>query len=304
VETGDIDIARCLVNELGADVNKADEQGSTPLYIALQLGNLEMMRCLVKELGADARRVRKAGNSLLNVAAQKGHLAVMRCLVKELGTDVDQEDNLGCSPFQIAAQEVNVIFLPHMGSHSVASLSPYLSPYLSPWTSRLVEELGADANKTNVLGWSPLFSASWIGHLEVMQCLVELGANINRAATDGSTLLMMAAGHMHHKIVRYLLKHGANPQALHESLGTAADISKGMRAPGEQTAYLQARTHCANPSCTNAGLKKCERCLQVYFCGSACIRAHWSAHKVECKAAACNLKAARGTSSSSSSSSS
>jgi ankyrin repeat protein len=65
------------------------------LYIALQLGNLEMMRCLLKELGADVKRARKAGNSSLHVAAQKGDLAVMRCLVKELGADVDQEDNLG-----------------------------------------------------------------------------------------------------------------------------------------------------------------------------------------------------------------
>jgi hypothetical protein len=28
-----------------------------------------------------------------------------------------------------------------------------------------------------------------------------------------------------------------------------------MNAPAEETAYLQARAHCANPSCTNAGLK-------------------------------------------------
>jgi hypothetical protein len=51
----------------------------------------------------------------------------------------------------------------------------------------------------------------------------------------------------------------------------------------EQTAYLEARTHCVNPGCDGAGLKKCAGCLKVFFCGPACIRAHWPAHKVECK---------------------
>jgi hypothetical protein len=141
----------------------------------------------------------------------------------------------------------------------------------------------------------------------VVQCLVEFGADVNFATVDGSTPLMTAAQRMHHKIAQYLLKHGADPQASHKWQGrvlgniTAADFSGHTNAPAEETAYLEARTHCANPGCTNAGLKKCERCLQVYFCGNACIRAHWFEHKAECKAAAVKLKAARGSSSSSSS---
>jgi hypothetical protein len=130
----------------------------------------------------------------------------------------------------------------------------------------------------------------------VVQCLVEeLGAVGNLATTNGGTPLIAAAGIMHHKVVRYLIKHDANTQASHNGPGaTAATISRIQEAPAEQTAYLEARTHCANPGCTNAGRKKCERCLQTYSCGSPCIRAHWPAHKAECKAAAAKLKAARG----------
>jgi hypothetical protein len=106
--------------------------------------------------------------------------------------------------------------------------------------------------------------------------LVELGADVNQTAIDGSTPLMIAAVELHHDIVRDVLKHGADAQATatRKDYGTAADASQFKNTPAEETAYLQARTHCANPSCTNAGLKKCERCLKVYFCGSACIRAH------------------------------
>jgi ankyrin repeat protein len=134
--------------------------------------------------------------------------------------------------------------------------------------------------------------------------LVELDADINQATKSGGTPLVIAAGQLHHDIVRYLLKRGAKPQASHDEFGTAADVSRYKNAPAAETAYLQARTHCANPNCTNAGLKKCERCLQSYFCGNACIRAHWPAHKAECKAAAAKLKAVANASSSSSSSSS
>jgi ankyrin repeat protein len=103
--------------------------------------------------------------------------------------------------------------------------------------------------------------ATVAGHLNVFCCLVELGADVNHATIDGSSPLMIEAGQLHHDIVRYLLKHGAKPQASHDEFGTAADLSRYQNAPAAETAYLQARTHCANPNCTNAGLKKCERCL-------------------------------------------
>jgi hypothetical protein len=200
-------------------------------------------------------------------------------LVKELGADVNPENVNECTPLQLAAQQGRLEMV-----------------------QCLVKELGADVNRADNRGCSPLFLAAQESRLEVVQCMViELGADTNLATQNGSTPLMVAAKKMHYKIVRFLLKHGADPQASHHEGGTAADISHLASAPGEQTAYLEARTHYANPDCTNAGLKKCERCLVAYFCGRACIRAHWPAHKAECKVAAAKLKAARGASSSSSS---
>jgi hypothetical protein len=131
--------------------------------------------------------------------------------------------------------------------------------------------------------------------------LLSFGADINLATDGNITPLMIAALKMQPKIVRYLLKQGADAQKVHPEYGTAADAYILYDAPPEETAYFLARMHCANPSCANAGLKKCERCLEVYFCGSACIRAHWLAHKAECTVAA--AKIAIGIKSSSSSSS-
>jgi ankyrin repeat protein len=248
------------------------------LYYAILHGKYEVVQCLAQELGADVNQASAEDWTPLFVASGLGNLRIVQYLVNELGADVNQADSEGHTPVFAAAG---------MGKVDMVRL--------------LVEELGADVNQADNEVCTPLYFAAQKGGLEMVKCVVdELGAEVNQATGDGSTPLMAAAEKMHHKVVRYLLKHGADPQASHNLVPTAADISRMHGAPAEQTAYLQARTHCANPSCTNAGLKKCERCLQAYFCGSACIRAHWPSHKTECKAAAAKLKAARGASSSSS----
>jgi ankyrin repeat protein len=79
---------------------------------------------------------------------------------------------------------------------------------------------------------------------------------VNKAAHDRRTPLVLASYGKHAAVVVWLLKHGADAQAS-SKFGTAAEISKRSGAPAEQTAYLEARTHCANNGCDGAGLKKC-----------------------------------------------
>jgi hypothetical protein len=250
-----------------------------PLCIAVGLSMYEVAQYLVGELEADVNLADDLNFTPLSIAAQVGDLMMVQYLVNELEADVNRADAEGRTPLSVAAESGHVAMV-----------------------RCLVNELGANVNRADNSGCSPSYFPAQDGNLEVVQCLVgELDADINYAVQDGSPPLMAAAERMHHKVVRYLLKHGADPLALHNDLGTAADISENINAPGVETAYLQARTHCANPGCTDSGLKKCERCLQAYFCGNACIRAHWPAHKAESKVAAAKLNAARGLSSSSSS---
>jgi hypothetical protein len=49
--------------------------------------------------------------------------------------------------------------------------------------------------------------------------------------------------------------------------GTAADVSRDLGAPAEQSEYLEAITPYANPGCSGAGLKKCAGCLKEFFRG-------------------------------------
>jgi hypothetical protein len=207
------------------------------------------------------------------MAAYLGRLEVVQRLVKELGANVNIVDKEGCTRLYLAAQN---------GQLAVVRC--------------LVKDLGADVNHRDIYGCTPLYIvAQMSGQLEMARCLVdELGAHVNEAAKDGSTPLMTAQRNVYiifnNTIVRYLLvlKRGADAQVSHHEHGTAGDEKAGD--PAKETAYLYARTHCANRICTNAGLKKCERCLRVYFCGSACIRVHWPAHKAECTPAAAKLQ--------------
>jgi ankyrin repeat protein len=235
--------------------------GAEPLINAALYGKLEVVRFLVKELGADINQADEIGYTPLLVAAQKGYLAVCVCLVKELGADVHRANPEGYAPLFTAAQKGHL-----------------------PVVHCLVKDLGADVDQPSDTGTTPLHIAARNGHLDVVQCLVkELGADINKAADAGVTPLMVASHHEHMEVVVWLIKHGADAQAMHQEGFAAADLSREFGAPAEQTAYLEARTHCANPGCDGAGLKKCAGCLKVFFCGPACIRAHWPAHKAECK---------------------
>jgi hypothetical protein len=187
-------------------------------------------------------------------------LPVTECLVKDLGAEYKSHID-GRAPLFVAAKN---------GHPGVVRF--------------LATELGADVNHADKCGCTPLFGAAQNGHLDVVRLLVkDFGADVNQATFCGITTLIAATIRKHEEVVTWLLKNGANAQAIHENFGTAAHVSRSLGAPAEQSAYLEARTHCANPRCSGAGLKKCAKCLEVFFCAKDCQVAAWPAHKADCK---------------------
>jgi hypothetical protein len=121
-------------------------------------------------------------------------------------------------------------------------------------------------------------------HTFIMRCLVnELGANVNQGDKRGATPLMIAPHNKHTDIVNWLVKVGANPNTSTDHFCTAADMSKRAGASTEQTAYLEAKTHCSSPGCSGAGVMKCTGCKQARYCGEPCQLVHLKAHKVDCE---------------------
>jgi hypothetical protein len=93
---------------------------------------------------------------------------------------------------------------------------------------------------------------------------------------------MAASYNKHTSIVKWMVKAGADPR-ISSPWGMAADLSKEIGASAEQTAYLEAKTHCSSPGCSGAGIMKCTGCKQARYCSALCQLAHWKAHKAECK---------------------
>jgi ankyrin repeat protein len=74
-----LDILRCLVKELGADINGVRlSDGATPLYAAAHKGSLASVRCFVQELGANVNEAAMNRGTPLYIAVQMGHLVVVR----------------------------------------------------------------------------------------------------------------------------------------------------------------------------------------------------------------------------------
>ena len=69
---------RALI-EAGADVNKAYDNGVTPLLCAAQKGHEAVVRTL-SEAGADVNKATDNGWTPLAIAAEEGHTAIVQIL--------------------------------------------------------------------------------------------------------------------------------------------------------------------------------------------------------------------------------
>jgi hypothetical protein len=79
-----------LVKELGAEVNlrntgvnrASDENGFTPLLIAIEIGHLQKARSLIEDLGADANKATDDGRTPLMMASYYKHATIVHLLPK------------------------------------------------------------------------------------------------------------------------------------------------------------------------------------------------------------------------------
>ena len=75
-----------------------------------------------------------------------------------------------------------------------------------------LRKAGADVNKAGALGGpTALWAASFCGHMEIIQYLLEHGADVNASNVDRGSSLYVAASGCFPEVVRELLLHKANP---------------------------------------------------------------------------------------------
>ncbi|CAJ1410364.1 unnamed protein product [Effrenium voratum] len=94
-ESGHLRILQCLL-KAGADKNKADNLGRSPLWFAAATDHKSCVLALLKA-GANKDQMNRDGKTPLLVATACASPAVVRCLVQH-GADVEMPDNFGRTP--------------------------------------------------------------------------------------------------------------------------------------------------------------------------------------------------------------
>ena len=95
---GHFGVVRCLL-EQGADSDKADKDGMTPLHRAIFGRQLGVVRCMLEQ-GADRDKATNDGMTPLHYAAYYGHLE-LAMLLMSYGADLNARDNRGRLPIDM-----------------------------------------------------------------------------------------------------------------------------------------------------------------------------------------------------------
>jgi len=75
---------------------------------------------------------------------------------------------------------------------------------------KLLIENGADINKSDNYGQTPLFIACQNGYLEIVKLLIENGADINKSNNNGKTPLFIAREYQRFEITAVLIENGVD----------------------------------------------------------------------------------------------
>ncbi len=215
-ENGDDELVKLLI-AAGADVNKANKYGNTPLYRAAWNGHTECAKLLIAA-GADVNKADKFGETPLYCAADKGRTECVKLLIAA-GADVNMADEDGLTPLHLAAYnghtECVKLLIDARADVNKADKFGETPLY---WAAKeghtecvkLLIAAGADVNKADEDGDTPLSRAAWCGHAEYVKLLITAGADVNKADKDGNTPLHKAEERGHTECAKLLRAAGAN----------------------------------------------------------------------------------------------
>ena len=172
------DVVQVLI-DAGADIEKEDSTRRTPLLRACVKGCLDTVKVLV-QAGAELRVAGADGDTCLIAASREGHTETVRYLVGLGQVDVDQVGGRGANTSLHRAQNhADVV--------------------------QVLIDAGADIEKENSQGYTPLLFACVKGFLDTVKVLVQAGAELRVAGADGDTCLIAASREGHTETVRYLV---------------------------------------------------------------------------------------------------
>ncbi|KAK7536256.1 ankyrin repeat-containing domain protein [Phyllosticta citribraziliensis] len=165
---------------LRADVNRPNNDGATPLALAIGLGSRDAARQLIK-YSADVNAVNREGRTALSLAAERGDTVTMEMMLASRALQLDSTDRSQRTALSHAAQAGHADTVQLLCSRSRRGV-----------------------NMPDAWGRTPLFYAAAMGHVKVVALLLEkLGAAYEQDS-EGRTPLDYAVHNDRLQVVNYL----------------------------------------------------------------------------------------------------
>ncbi len=211
---------------LGADVNAAEDDGTTPLMRAVHGRSTDIAKRLI-DSGADVTARNRYGVTALYLAARGGDATTTRALLVA-GIDANTSLPGGETALMTAARSghSDVVGVLLTGSNALASLADLAgSGSTTERRGYAAESAGygdterhsfrrhrADVNaREQRYGDTALMWAAVAGHVDVVRLLIEAGADVRAVDDEGVTALHLARAKGHTEVASALLAAGANP---------------------------------------------------------------------------------------------
>jgi quinoprotein dehydrogenase-associated probable ABC transporter substrate-binding protein len=199
----------------GADVNKPDLQGWTPLTSAARQRHDDTIAMLI-ELGADPNKPDANGYTPLAAALMRDHVPSIQVLV-EKGADLEEPGQQGYRPLALALAEKKYeaakALMDGGADASTASGDQGLTPLM------IVAAQTGPAEGS-------IFLPGSARPTDIAKSLLERGANVDAQADNGMTALMIAASNNSAPMIGLLMDAGADPAIKNAQGQTAEDVAE------------------------------------------------------------------------------
>lgn len=193
----------------GADIEKKDERGLSPLSIMTVNGNNDMVRLLL-QYGANINSIDNKGYTALHYAVELGHQNIAEMLIMA-GAETNSINNDYETPVYLALKnndiKITELLIQNGGDMDlIPEIDPIMENYLKMRVSIRNKLYGLD-----FLHRTELMEAVFTGDYRQVEILIHNDADVNEQNEMGLTALMMSSGLGNIYITRLLLKKGADP---------------------------------------------------------------------------------------------
>jgi len=223
-------------------VNQTDEEGRTPLEVAVRAGEFALCEeLLAKGAHATRRQDAETGDTVLHVAVMQRREALVRLLVRNKA-ELAVQNKEGCTPLLLASaigHEPILELLLQAGAalhlvdaHNRSALELALQAGHMGALKVLLQQSCVDVNGITKRGSSLLHFAAEIGDDARVSFLLSMHAQVDVVNPNGETPLHWACSLGHLNVVRCLVQHGADP-LIHERVQGLTPLHAACSARGQ-----------------------------------------------------------------------